>query len=113
MFIGDEKEGKNGAVPCCLREGDEGCVQHCGAEEIDGRVDLPKVDGVVREIGLEFVDTLMSDNEPVLTSLIESWRSASDEWRFTDDRREQSSGAARRVTEPWRATQSVQGRVRA
>ena len=48
---------------CCPREGDEGCVQHCGAEEIDGRVDLPEcVDIIVK-----------SDNEAALTSLIASW----------------------------------------
>ena len=46
MFMEDEKEGKIVGVPCCPRGRDEGCVQHCGAEEIDGRVDLPKVDGV-------------------------------------------------------------------
>ena len=43
-----------------------------GSEAADG-VDMPKADGRVREVGVEVVDTIVkTDNEPVLTSLIES-----------------------------------------
>ena len=48
----------------------------------------------LREIGLEFVDIIVkSDNEPAFDEFDRIvGQSASDEGRFADDRREQSSG---------------------
>ena len=81
-------------VFCCPRERDEGCVQHCGAEEIDGRVGLPRIDGVaprnrtgVREHRRQVRQRASFDE---FDRIME--QPVSDEGRFTDDRREQSSG---------------------
>ena len=50
------------------RKSDERCAQHGGSEEVDGSMARH------RQIWLEFVDIIVkSDNEPALTSLIESW----------------------------------------
>ena len=40
-----ETRRKYVVVPGCTQQGNEGCVQHSGAEEVNWRVDLPKVDG--------------------------------------------------------------------
>ena len=45
MFTRDEKEGKTLALSW-LREKDESCAQYGGSEEDDGRMELPKTDGV-------------------------------------------------------------------
>ena len=52
-----------------VRKGD-GCAQHSSAKDIDGRVDLPTVDGVApRNRIVEFVDIFAkADNETALTS---------------------------------------------
>ena len=46
MFMGDEKEGESLAFFGDKRTGDERCAQHRGSKEIDGRMDLPKADGM-------------------------------------------------------------------
>ena len=50
-------------------------AQYGGSEEVDGRMDMSKrFMARHREIGLEFVDIIVkADNEPALTSLVESW----------------------------------------
>ena len=74
---------------------DEICAQYGGSEEVDGRMDMSKrLMAWHREIGLEFVDIIVkADNEPALTSLVDSWSTlrANDEW-IEDDRVEQSGG---------------------
>ena len=44
--MGEEKEGKTLAFLFARRKGDESRAQHSGSEEDDGRLDLPKTDGV-------------------------------------------------------------------
>ena len=46
MLMGDEKEGKTLAFLVARERGDESCAQNGGSEEDDGRMDLPKADGV-------------------------------------------------------------------
>ena len=82
---------------------DEGSVQHCGAEEIDGREDLPKVGGVaprsrtgVRGRHREGRQRASFDE---FVKIME--QSASDEGRFADDRREQSSGQLEELRNRW------------
>ena len=71
------------------RRSDKSCAQHHGREEIDGRMDLPKADGMAAEIGLNFVDILTSDNEPALTKLdrVLEHTESDEEW-IEDDHRE-------------------------
>ena len=54
---------------------DESCAQHGGSEEKStGDWRCRRQMARLREIGLEFLDIIVkSDNEPALTSLIESW----------------------------------------
>ena len=75
LHVHGRREGRrNICIVGGQRESDKSCAQHRGPEEIDGRVGLPKFDGVAPVIGLEFVDIVVtSDNEPALTSLTESW----------------------------------------
>ena len=46
MFMGDEKGREDVSILGCKRKGDESCAQYGGSEEDDGRMDLPKTDGV-------------------------------------------------------------------
>ena len=46
MFMGDKKEGHNIGFLAFKRTSDKSCAHHCGLEEIDGRMDMPKADGV-------------------------------------------------------------------
>ena len=67
MFMGDEKERRSVGVFGRQKEGDESCAQHNGSEDV-GRLTC------LREFELEFVDIIVNlDNEPALTSLVESW----------------------------------------
>ena len=71
MFTGDEKERKRLSF-VLARESDESCAQQEGSKEV-GDWTCRRLMAWRREIGLEFVDIIVkSDNEPALTSLIES-----------------------------------------
>ena len=80
MFMGDEEGREDVGSLGCERERDESCAQYGGSEDDDGRMDLPKIDGVeVRQrTGVGKFDCVMEHNE------------GSDEW-MKDDHREQSS----------------------
>ena len=45
MFMDDPKEGTNGRCGG-MRTSDKSCAQHHDPNEINGRLDMPKADGV-------------------------------------------------------------------
>ena len=69
MFMGEEKEAKTLALLMARKRETRAALSTLVPRKLTGRLMA-----WLREIGLEFVDIMVnSDNEPTLTSLIESW----------------------------------------
>ena len=47
VIMGDAKEGKNTSSFDGKRTSDESCAEHCGPEEVDWRMNMSQVGGVV------------------------------------------------------------------
>ena len=114
MFMGEEKEGKTLALLVGRERDSRAVMATVVPRKSSGEWAAKRLMAWLRELGYEFCDIIVkSDNEPALTSLVETWgrlRAAQGGQRMVVEHSPVHSSKSNGVVE--RAIQAVQGMIR-